>query len=70
MPERYPYGRPHPAQVEAYRRMTPAKKLQQIEELYWHARALKAAGVRASHPDWPEAKVQDEVRSLFLHGAT
>lgn len=32
----------HPAQIAAYRRMTPRQKLDQALALYWSARALKA----------------------------
>jgi hypothetical protein len=37
------------------------------EQLYWSARELKAAWLRAQHPDWPEAQVSREVTRIFLH---
>ena len=42
----------HPAQIEAYRRMTPAQKLEIAFQLWRAARALKAASLRSEHPDW------------------
>jgi hypothetical protein len=47
-------------------RMTPEQKLRAAERLYWSARALKAAALRARHPEWSEAEVQAAVRDAFL----
>jgi len=52
----------HPAQIQAYRRMTPAEKLRIACQLNRAARELKAAGLRMQHPDWSEEAVQAEVR--------
>ena len=49
------------------RAMTPAQKLAAAEDLYWSARAIKAAGLRAQHPDWTEEEVQRAVREAFLY---
>lgn len=46
--------------------LTPEKKLEVAMRLYWSARELKAAGLRMMHPDWPEEKIQEEVRHAFL----
>jgi hypothetical protein len=56
-----------PEQIEIYRRMTPGRRLEVAEQLYWSARKLKAAGVRSQHPYWPEEKVSAEVNQIFLH---
>ena len=56
-----------PEQFEAYRRMTPERRLALAEQLYWSARELKAAGVRSHHPDWTEEQVAREVTRIFLH---
>jgi hypothetical protein len=40
------------------------------ERLYWSARKMKAAGLRAQHPDWPEERVCAEVRQIFLDART
>ena len=59
-----------PEQFEALRRMTPERRLALAEQLYWTARELKAAGVRAHHPDWSEEQVAREVKRLFTHART
>jgi hypothetical protein len=48
--------------------MTPAQKLRAAERLYWSARQLKAAALRAEHPDWTEEAIQQAVRQIFLCG--
>ena len=50
--------------------MTPEEKLEVSMELYHFARALKAAGLRAQHPDWSEKKIQEKVRDIFLYATT
>lgn len=47
-------------------RMTGAQKLQASMQLYWSARKLKAAAIRAEHPDWSEAEIATAVRAAFL----
>jgi hypothetical protein len=56
-----------PEQMEAFRRMPPERRLALAEQLYWSARELKAAWLRAQHPDWSEAEVAREVTRIFLH---
>lgn len=53
----------------ALRRMTPAERLHVGCALYWEARRLKAAMLRAQHPEWDDVAVERAVRNLFLHGA-
>ena len=55
---------------ELLRNMTPGQKLRVTEEMYWEARALKAAGFRMLHPDWTEEQVQAAVRDMVLYGRT
>lgn len=57
----------HPAQVEAFRRMTPAQKLALAARLRREAWDLKAAALRQRHPDWTEEQIQQKVRDVFLH---
>jgi hypothetical protein len=52
--------------IEIIARMTPAQKLQASMRLYWSARALKAAYLRAEHPDWSEPEIAAAVRKAFL----
>lgn len=47
--------------------MSPAQKLRAAERLYWSARQLKAAALRAEHPDWTEEAIQQAVRQIFLY---
>ena len=47
--------------------MSPAQKLRAAERLYWSARQLKAAALRAEHPDWTEEAIQLAVREIFLY---
>ena len=49
--------------------MTAEKKIQLSIELYWAARELMAAGLRARRPNWTEEKIRDEVRKAFLYGS-
>jgi Rv0078B-related antitoxin len=47
--------------------MTPAQKLRAAERLYYSARELKAAALRAEHPDWTEEAIRRAVREIFLY---
>ncbi len=51
-------------------KMSPGKKLEVAMQLYYSARKLKAAGVRAEHPDWDEKQVQQAAREAFLYART
>jgi hypothetical protein len=62
-----PDEQPTPEQIAALRSMTGQQRLHLAEQLYWSARRMKAAGVRAIHPDWSEEQVQREVARIFLH---
>jgi hypothetical protein len=57
-------------QITALRAMTGARRLRLAEQLYWSARKMKAAGLRSQHPDWPEQRLNDEVRQIFSHART
>lgn len=57
-------------QAAILRNMTPGQRLKVMESLYWQARALKTASLRAFHPDWTDEKIKSEVRKLFLYGTT
>ena len=57
----------HPAQLAAYKRMTPAEKLFLAARINRDARSLKAAGLRMLHPEWSEERVAAEVRRIFLY---
>lgn len=52
-------------QIKVLRAMTGDERLKVAERLYWSARKMKAAGLRCQHPDWPETRVQADVRRIF-----
>jgi hypothetical protein len=47
--------------------MSPAQKLKAAERLYYSARQLKAAALRAQHPDWTDEAIRQAVRQIFLY---
>jgi hypothetical protein len=59
-----------PEQIAIFRAMTGERRLQLAEQLYWTARKLKLAGLRAQHPDWTDEQLNAEVRRIFLHART
>jgi hypothetical protein len=61
---------PHLVQVEGFRRMSPAQKLQMVADLYHAGIRLKAAGLRLAHPDWPEDRLEREARRSLLYAGT
>jgi hypothetical protein len=44
-------------QIEILRAMAGERRLELAEQLYWSARKLKAAALRAQHPDWPQTGI-------------
>jgi hypothetical protein len=56
---------PSPMQIEIFRRMTPGRRLEIAEQLYWGARAMKAAWLRSLNPAWTEEQVEAEVKRIF-----
>jgi hypothetical protein len=61
---------PSPEQVEILRAIPGEQRLRPAERLYWSARKMKTAGVRAKHPDWPEERAGPKVRWIFLDART
>jgi hypothetical protein len=47
--------------------MSPAQKLRAAERLYYSARQLKEAALRAEHPDWTDEAIRQAVRQIFLY---
>lgn len=60
----------HPVQIEGFRRMTPADKLRLVAELYEAGIRLRVAGLRMTHPDWPDERLEREARRSLLHAGT
>jgi hypothetical protein len=52
---------------KALKAMSPAQKLRAAERLYYSARQLKAAALRAEHPDWTDEAIREAVRQIFLY---
>jgi hypothetical protein len=59
-----------PKQIEILRAMSGERRLRLAERLYWSARKLKSAGLRAQHPDWSKDRLDAEVRRIFLDAGT
>ena len=57
----------HPEQKRIFQAMKPEKKLRVAQMLYYSARELKAAGLRAQNPNWSEEMIKDRVREIFLY---
>jgi hypothetical protein len=60
----------HPEQERIFQAMEPEKKLRVAQMLYYSARQLKAAGLKAQNPDWTEEKINNRVREIFLYART
>lgn len=60
----------HPVQLEGFRRMTPAHKLQMVCDLYDAGIRLRVAGLRLEHPDWPGERLEFEARRSLLYAGT
>jgi hypothetical protein len=56
-----------PEEQKILQAMSPAQKLRAAERLYHSARQLKAAALRAQHPDWTEDAIRQAVRQIFLY---
>jgi hypothetical protein len=56
---------PGTEQLKVLRTLSGQERWIVAERLYWSARKMKAAGLRAQHPDWPESRVEAEVRRIF-----
>lgn len=66
------FQREHLARGEAVRlarlrAMTPTEKMAAAARLYWSARRLKAGYLRSLHPEWSDARVEEEVKLAFLY---
>ena len=52
-------------ELDRLRRMTASEKVAVMESLRRQAWALKAADIRAAHPDWTAEQVEAAVREIF-----
>lgn len=53
--------------LKIVRSLSPAQKFKAAEEMWEAARELKAAVLRARHPDWTEQEIQRAVREALLY---
>ena len=60
----------HPIQIEGFKRMTPAQKLQMVADLYETGISLRVAGLRLQHPDWADERLDFEARRALLYAGT
>ncbi|MGH7539764.1 MAG: hypothetical protein ACRELC_02075 [Gemmatimonadota bacterium] len=60
---------PHPLQVAAYRRLTPAERLAAAFEMTRFVRAHLRSQLRARHPEWSDSRLSEEVAARFLGDA-
>jgi hypothetical protein len=60
----------HPVQLQGLRRMTPARKLAMLCELYDAGIALRIAGLRLQHPEWPRDRLEFEARRALRRAGT
>lgn len=59
-----------PAQAAILREKSMAERVAMIGAANRTARALVAAGIRVTHPDWSDEQVQAEVARRMAGGAT
>ncbi len=60
----------HPVQIEGFKRLTPAEKLRMVAEMYETGIRLRMAGLRVTHPDWSDERLEREVRRSLLYAGT
>ena len=60
----------NPEQKRIFQSMTPEQKLGVALRLYYSARELKAAGLRALPPEWDDETINEEVRKIFFYART
>jgi hypothetical protein len=60
----------HPDQIEGLRRMSPADKLRMVCALYEAGIRLRVAGLRMTHPDWSDERLECEARRSLRHAGT
>ena len=60
----------HPVQLEALQRVTPAQKIEAVAALYATGIRLRMAGLRMTHPDWADERLEFEARRSLRHAGT
>ena len=57
-------------EINRFKGFSPEKKLDLSMQLYYSAKELKRASLKQFHPEWNNAKIDEEVRRIFLHART
>jgi hypothetical protein len=57
----------HPEQIKALRKMSLERRAELALGFVRSMRRMKAAALRAQHPEWSEQQVAAELRRLTLH---
>ena len=57
----------HPEQIRALRRMPLERRAELALGFIRSMRRMKAAALRAQHPEWSEQELRAELRRLTLH---
>jgi hypothetical protein len=68
--------RPLPKNIEVvdeemaavYRAIPPVRRLQLMSDMFTSARRMILSHLRAEHPEWSEAQVNDEAGRRLSHG--
>ena len=60
----------HPVQLEGFKRMTAAQKLQMVADLYETGIRLRVEGLRMAHPDGPDEMLAFAARRSLLYAGT
>jgi len=61
---------PSREQLQIFRRLTPEARYRSSREMYWTLRRHKSAFLRSIHPEWTDARLEAEVRRIFLNART
>lgn len=54
-------------QIEIFKKMTPQKKLEIAEQLYWSAYELKFAFFKSEYPDLSDEEINEKTKKYFLY---
>jgi hypothetical protein len=57
-------------QLQGLKQQTPARKLAMVCDLYQAGIALRVAGLRLQHADWPREKLEFEARRALRYAGT
>ncbi len=60
----------HPAQIEALKKMTPARRLELGMGFIEEMRELRAAMLRKQHPEWTPEQLARALREFVLYASS